>query len=302
MFSNKELTIIVPIYNVEKYLRRCIEGLVAQYNGRYLVLLIDDGSTDCSSQIADEYAKKYDFILSFHKCNEGLSSARNFGLVKTTSKYVWFLDSDDYIYKDSIKKIFQAIDGPDFDLYCFGYTTIYSDRSKDFIPCHKIKKYSYVHFIKNYMKFNWSYAVWNKIYKFEIIKNHKIDFNNNNEIYSEDIYFNLTYLQYVFNIQFSDNKILNYRLRSDSLYGVSSRLNNLSRFFLLVKRLPLLTNNEKYKSYIALHLFRLDYLHYKRTRKIDYTSQISKKDRKIIKKLFLTYEYYFLIHPYIYLV
>ena len=100
------LSIIIPIYNVEKYLKDCIESIVLQQtNLIYEVILVNDGSPDCSEKICLEYEKKYKNIKYFVKKNGGLSDARNFGLKKANGKYVYFLDSDDMITPEFFSSI-----------------------------------------------------------------------------------------------------------------------------------------------------------------------------------------------------
>ena len=91
------VSIIVPVYNVGSYLRECIESILRQSFTDFELLLIDDGSTDCSGSICDEYAEKDCRIKVFHKANGGVSSARNWGLENTNGEYVIFVDSDDYL-------------------------------------------------------------------------------------------------------------------------------------------------------------------------------------------------------------
>lgn len=92
-----EISIIVPVYNVEKYIRRCIDSLIAQTFNSIEILLIDDGSTDNSGTICDEYALVDDRIKVIHKANGGVSSARNVGLDNATGTYIMFCDPDDYV-------------------------------------------------------------------------------------------------------------------------------------------------------------------------------------------------------------
>ena len=89
------LTVVIPVYNVERYLKRCIESVLAQEWKDYEILLVDDGSTDHSPQICDDYVKDYDFISVIHKENGGLSEARNTGISHAKGEYVYFPDSDD---------------------------------------------------------------------------------------------------------------------------------------------------------------------------------------------------------------
>lgn len=104
-----KFSIIVPVYNVENYLVDCIESLVNQKFDSYEILIINDGSTDNSGEICDEYATKYDNIRVFHKKNGGLSDARNYGIKNAKGDYLIFVDSDDWIALDSLKKISEAI-------------------------------------------------------------------------------------------------------------------------------------------------------------------------------------------------
>ncbi len=109
------LSIIIPAYNVEKYLAQCLDSVANQDNGRVEVLLIDDGSTDSTWDICCEYAQRYPFVKPFHGENGGPSSARNLGIQKATGEYINFLDSDDYLPEGTIEKITQRIeqDKPD---------------------------------------------------------------------------------------------------------------------------------------------------------------------------------------------
>lgn len=96
-------SVIVPVYNVSTYLRQCLDSLVSQSFKVFELIIVDDGSTDGSSEICDEYAKKFDFIHVIHRKNGGLSAARNSGLQVANGKYVVFVDSDDYIERTSLE-------------------------------------------------------------------------------------------------------------------------------------------------------------------------------------------------------
>ena len=111
------LTVVIPVYNVEKYLKRCIESILIQEWKNYDILLVDDGSTDNSPQICDDYAKAYDFISVIHKKNGGLSAARNTGISHAEGEYVYFPDrefvkgEEDAIVSDSL--VTQVFEGKD---------------------------------------------------------------------------------------------------------------------------------------------------------------------------------------------
>ena len=99
------ISVVVPVYNVEDYVKRCLDSLVMQTMTAIEVLVVDDGSTDGSGAICDEYAVRYDTIQVLHKPNGGLSDARNYGLARATGEYVLFVDSDDYVAEDMMEKI-----------------------------------------------------------------------------------------------------------------------------------------------------------------------------------------------------
>ncbi len=103
------ITVIVPIYNIEKYLRRCLDSILSQTYSNYELILVDDGSTDTSGTIADEYGEKDDRIIVIHKKNGGSSSARNEALKIAKGEYISFIDSDDYIEPDFLETLVAPI-------------------------------------------------------------------------------------------------------------------------------------------------------------------------------------------------
>lgn len=102
----KKISVIVPIYNVEKYLRKCLLSLTAQTLKELEIILINDGSTDSSREIAAEFARKYDNITLYDKQNGGLSDARNYGLTYVTGEYVAFIDSDDFVEPTMFERLY----------------------------------------------------------------------------------------------------------------------------------------------------------------------------------------------------
>ncbi|MEI3638381.1 MAG: glycosyltransferase [Lactococcus lactis] len=113
------LTVVIPVYNVEKYLKRCIESILIQEWKNYDILLVDDGSTDSSPQICDDYAKVYDFISVIHKKNGGLSEARNTGISHAKGDYVYFPDSDDWLEPQTFKELADVLAYQEFDIVSF---------------------------------------------------------------------------------------------------------------------------------------------------------------------------------------
>lgn len=111
-----KFSIIVPVYNVEKYILECLDSILKQDYDNYEILLINDGSTDKSGNICEIYAAKNEKIKVFHKKNGGLSSARNFGLERATGDYVVFVDSDDYIASWSLTEFYKILKNKNFDI------------------------------------------------------------------------------------------------------------------------------------------------------------------------------------------
>ena len=107
-----KVSIIVPVYNVSEYLEECLDSLLAQTMNRseMEILLINDGSTDNSLEICQEYAEKHDVFKLFSKENEGLSATRNFGIMRAKGKYMMYIDSDDKFSPETVKKVTDFFD------------------------------------------------------------------------------------------------------------------------------------------------------------------------------------------------
>ncbi len=127
------ITIIVPVYNVERYLNKCIDSILGQTFTDFELLLIDDGSTDNSGEICDEYATNDCRIHLFHKANGGVSSARNLGLINAKGKYIWLVDSDDWIEMNCLGSIISTMEQEQLDALQIGYYTV---NDKVILPCN----------------------------------------------------------------------------------------------------------------------------------------------------------------------
>ena len=133
-----EISIIVPVYKVEKYLKKCVDSILAQTFSDFELILVDDGSPDNSGRICDDYAKKDARVRVVHKQNGGLSSARNAGIEVAKGKYLGFVDSDDYIAEDMYELLYKAIIKEEADLSICGIYDVYE--GKDPIIKPTIKK------------------------------------------------------------------------------------------------------------------------------------------------------------------
>lgn len=129
------ISIIIPVYNVEKYLPDCIENVAQKSKYNIEIILIDDGSSDGSGQLCDDYALKFDNVKVLHKENGGLGSARNAGLQVASGEYILFLDSDDYITVGALEDLYDRASGKKLDILLFGASTFFEDeKSSKNIP------------------------------------------------------------------------------------------------------------------------------------------------------------------------
>lgn len=167
--KNDLISIIIPVYKVEKYLEKCIESVLKQTYTNLQIILVDDGSPDNCGKICDEYAKKDSRIEVIHKINGGLSDARNVGINRANGRYIGFVDSDDYIKEDMYEKLINLIKEYDADIsICNLYDVIDGNeciRNKE----NGIREYSRIDILKEILldKNIQSYA-WNKLYKKEL--------------------------------------------------------------------------------------------------------------------------------------
>lgn len=158
--KNEDLiSIIVPIYNVEKFIDKCMDTILGQTYKNIEIVLVDDGSPDNCPKIIDEYAKKYDNVFAYHKKNGGLSSARNFGLKKSHGKYICFIDSDDYISTKYIEVLYNKIVEEKADIAICNYYRVYKNKEVECVA----GKFKTEYFITP--------AAWNKLYKRNLFDN-----------------------------------------------------------------------------------------------------------------------------------
>lgn len=127
--SNPKISVIVPVYNAEKYLRRCIDSILAQTFTDFELLLIDDGSKDKSGEICDEYAKKDNRIKVYHKANEGISATREYGISKANGEYIQFVDSDDWITNEMLELMYYKAMSLNADIVGCNFIEVYKDHN-----------------------------------------------------------------------------------------------------------------------------------------------------------------------------
>ena len=136
-----KLSIIVPVYGVANYLRKCVDSLLVQDITDYEIILVDDGSPDKCPQICDEYAEKYDNIRVVHQENAGLSAARNTGIAAATGEYIMFVDSDDYLQPNVLGALMEQVERDNLDVLRFRYQNV-RESGEAFAPYKDMTNYN----------------------------------------------------------------------------------------------------------------------------------------------------------------
>lgn len=169
---NPLISVIVPIYNVEKYLARCVDSMVNQTYKNLEIILVDDGSPDCCPQMCDDYAEKDSRIKVVHKKNGGLSDARNAGMAVATGEYISFIDSDDYVSDDFFECLLDVMNKENSDIAECSVVKLYEDnRFDEFSDDLSVKTYDTQDAMSALIAENpFHQHVWNKLYKTELVK------------------------------------------------------------------------------------------------------------------------------------
>lgn len=228
-----KLSIIISIYNCEKYLEKCINSILFQTFKDFELILVDDGSTDNSRKICDLFADKDKRIKVLHKKNQGVSIARNEGINIASGEYITFVDADDWIELEAYENLIDEIEKSNADLIIYNFNKCINEKNiknlflendvvlKNKEDIHLLQAKLLATNMKNIEIFNKKVIglgfPWNKIYKREIIKkyNLKFEIKNKGTIF-EDVLFNYKYLEYVKVVKITNKSLYNYRIISNS--------------------------------------------------------------------------------------
>ncbi len=242
------ISIIVPVYNVEKYLKHCLDSLVNQRYKNIEVIMIDDGSEDKSRDICDEYADRYSNFISVHKQNAGLGLARNTGLEYVQGEFVAFVDSDDWIEPDMFVNLYNALMANGVDFCKCGFNRV-TDAGKVlkkvqyketlFVQC-QARERLVPRMVGSSPTAHDSIemCVWGCLYKTAIIKKYNILFPSERIIISEDLPFNIEYLQHANGALLISNCEYIYRYNDNSLTSKyrSDRFEAIIYFYYEIKK------------------------------------------------------------------
>ena len=274
----KLLTVIIPIYNVQDTLDRCLQSVINQTYSNLEIILVNDGSTDSSLRICRKYADNDSRIIILDKENGGLSSARNAGLDIMTGDYVSFLDSDDYIEITMYEKLLSCIDFYNVDTVLCSTQRLTSDGKKiKIVENYKNQLFENSSIIKDLLlcmfnnpqsianrSYQYEMAVWRSIYSSNIIKCNNIRFVSEREIISEDIIFDLDYYPHSKKVFYLNEYLHFYCINSVSLTA-SYKDETIEKLFslhhLIVMKLESMgINNVYYADHLLLTRIR-DLIH-----------------------------------------
>lgn len=279
------ISIIVPVYNCEKYIERCINSILKQTYKNIEVLLINDGSKDKSLQICERYAQKDNRIIVFEKENEGVSSARNLGIEKSHGEFITFVDSDDYLEENFCEEMIKRAYKYSVDYVTCGYKRVYDNGHIEYInnDCSEkvITSNNYLNFLLN-VQMGYGFAHMKLIRK-RAIRN--IKFDKNLKV-GEDALFNVMLCNNLKKVLIYNKSLYNYYFNSDSV--VRKFDENYDKKY--IKSMEIMTQyiNEKYKNsktietnlqnYIAYHVLLICV-------NFCYHPQNEKKGIKLVKEI-----------------
>lgn len=230
---NPLITIIVPIYNVEKYLDKCINSIIHQTYSNLEIILIDDGASDACPAKCDKWKEKDSRIIVVHKKNAGLGFARNSGLDIASGEYVMYIDSDDYIAPNMVEKLFETAKDTGSDTVYCGLTRIYTDGSEVAVPAaYNNQTFEGDEIIDRVLlemvgsrpedkeDANLFMSVWHALYSMQIIREYSIRFPSERKIMCEDIMYHIDYLQHARKVTYIADPLYFYRVNPKSLSQV----------------------------------------------------------------------------------
>lgn len=204
------ISVIIPVYNMERYLDRCLSSIMIQEDISFEVLIINDGSTDRSKELCETWAKQHTNIKLYNKENGGVASARNHGIQKAQGEYLFFIDPDDYIKPNTLKDNFTIAKQGGYDMVIFGYSKISLTKSGSQIADSQLNdmvlesQTEIIEKLTTILNDGGRFSVWNKFFKRDIIVNNAVMFPNFKR--GQDIAFTLETFKYVKTIAVNSEK------------------------------------------------------------------------------------------------
>lgn len=287
--DEKLITVIIPVYNVERFLSRCIDSVLSQSYKNLEILLIDDGSTDGSSEICDHYAERDYRIKVIHQKNQGIAAVRNVGVLKATGEYLFWLDSDDYVSEEIIYKLYNNLEKHHAEMsicnFAKGMESEYTFQSKKNAECIEFDaKYGQEMIYKDDHYAFIMAASWAKLIKKELYDGLKYP---EGKLF-EDIYMSHHLIQRCSKIVYTDEILYYYFQWPESILGKTLRIEKLDYLDAFEDRILFY---EKMNDFKLVELARVQYLHaliweYSRAKNILHNPKMVAKIKKAYRKYY----------------
>ena len=276
-----EISVIVPIYNTEKYLAKCVDSILDQSFTDFELILVDDGSEDKSPQICDEFSKKDPRIKVLHKLNGGISEARNFGIDNSTGKYLSFVDSDDWIEKDFLSTLYSLIIENNADISIVNFKKMFEDGNSAFIDINE-GVFSKLNILRNIYgdAANYYNIACNKLYNRKLFENIRFPVGK----VFEDGYLIYKILYSANKVACSNALLYVYLQREGSIINNTFSLNRMHEYYVYLERRAFFNELADEELTIKNELTRIACM---KTITIKlFSSNIEKKEKKIILNIF----------------
>lgn len=237
------VSVIVPVYNVEPYLKKCVRSICGQTYTYMEIILVDDGSTDGSGRMCDRFGAEDSRIRVIHKENGGLSSARNAGLDSAKGTYVYFVDSDDWVQESLVEETVSLMEWYDYDQCIWGAEIVEEGKESYYMGRRgpltlrfstlEQKRKVLCRWLLNY-RLGWT--VWSRVFRREIIERNHLRFENEQEIGAEDLDFSFRYLACCQSLHYLPKPFYFYWQRSGSIMSSSTLQNRLTCMLCMIRR------------------------------------------------------------------
>lgn len=225
------VSVIVPVYQVESYIRECLDTIVGQTYRNLEIILVDDGSTDRSGLICDEYAQRDPRISVIHQENRGLGAARNAGLDRARGEWIYFADSDDYLETDLVERVCMILQTEECDMCVFGYIHHIGakEEGRSQYQKHQVqirwetKEKMEVFLARVFFLHGIGWEAWNRFYKRAVIEQHGLRFVDERRLGAEDLVFCYEYILRTCSAVWIPDRLYHYRIRSGSIISQADR-------------------------------------------------------------------------------
>jgi len=289
---NKKISIVIPIYKVEKYLDKCVESVLCQTYKNLEIILVDDGSPDNCPKKCDEWAKKDNRIKVIHKANGGLSDARNCGIDNACGDYIMFVDSDDYLTINALEKLTEILERNNADFVMGGVTIFKEDTTPQVEKSNEREQlFEGEQVIENIYKSEIPFIMtaWAKLYKISIFENLRYEVGK----IHEDEFMYHKFMAKTRKFVYTSFPVYNYLVRSSGITGSVSEKNLEHTIEAFIERFKFMEKNfpNRHAKNVNMHLSNLRALYVSKRFNAKYKKLIKEEFKKTykepVKKIFL---------------